>query len=128
MYEAQVNAIKRCEYPAMLGHFFMAHSFHPVKNNAFGAKLEHLELMKGGVKRLLSTCKAANAIVDLTGVHMTKTQSVADKMKDNCFLVEFQKYVVSECRKMDICAYYGSDAHSLSSIGRPTDYYRALFE
>lgn len=128
MYEAQVNAIKRCEYPSMLGHLFMAHSFHPVKNNAFGAKPEHLELMKDGVKQLLSACKSANALVDLTGVHMTKTQSVADKIIDNGFLVEFQKYVVSECRKMGICAYYGSDAHSLSSIGRTIDYYKALFE
>ncbi len=128
MYETEINAIKRCTYPAMLGHLFMAHSFHPCLNNAFGARREHLELMQDGVKRVICACKDAGALIDLTGVHMTSTQSVADKMKNNDFLVDFQRYVVQECQRIGVPAYYGSDAHSLDSIGGCADYYRALYE
>lgn len=126
IYEAQENAIRRCPYPSMLGHLFMAHSFHPRLHNAFGAKREHLELMKNGVNRLILVCKAANAMIDLTGVHLQNMQSVADKMKNNDFLVDFQRFALHQCRQMGVPAYYGSDAHSLSGIGDCAEYYRSL--
>ena len=128
MYKTEINAIRRCPYPSMLGHLFMAHSFHPCLNKAFGARLEHLEFMKEGVKQVISACKNADALIDITGVHIGKGQSVADKMKNNDFLVDFQRYVVQECGRMGVAAYYGSDAHSLSSIGSCADYYRKLYE
>lgn len=126
MYEAQVNAISRCSYPSMLGHLFMAHSFHPCENNAFGAKREHLELMKRGVSRLISVCKAESALIDLTGVHLQNTQSAEDKIKNNDFLAEFQRFAILECQRLDLPIYYGSDAHSLSSIGSSIAYYQLL--
>ena len=128
MYEVQENAIKRCAYPAMLGHLFMAHSFHPCLNNAFGARREHLEIMKNGVSRLISACKEKGAMVDLTGVHMGQNQSVDEKMKNNDFLVDFQRYAIRECARMGVTAYYGSDAHELSLIGDSAQYYRRLFK
>ncbi len=128
MYEAQANAIIRCPYTSMLGHLFMAHSFHPCLNNAFGAKREHLDLMKDNVSRLISVCKEANAMVDITGVHLQKSQSVEDKIKNNDFLVDFQRYVIQECERMCVATYYGSDAHSLAAIGGSAEYYRKLYE
>lgn len=117
MYETQINAVRRCPYPAMLGHLFMAHSFHPYQNNCFGAKREHLELMKDGARRLIAACRDTDTLVDLTGVHLRGTQTAEDKIKNNDFLVDFQRFVIRECQKTGVSTYYGSDAHSLSSVG-----------
>jgi histidinol phosphatase-like PHP family hydrolase len=126
MYETQTNAVRRCPYPAMLGHLFMAHSFHPYQNNCFGAKREHLELMKEGVSQLIAACRDTDTFIDLTGVHLIGEQTAKDKIKNNDFLVEFQRFVIQECQRMGVFTYYGSDAHSLSSVGKNCADYFAL--
>ena len=96
----------------------------PHSGNSFRIRLRIDAAGMGGI----SACKEAEALIDLTGVYMKTDQSVADKMKNNDFLVDFQKYVVCECERMGVPAYYGSDAHSLASIGKCAEYYRALYE
>ena len=126
MYKTQINAVRRCPFPAMLGHLFMAHSFHPFQNNCFGATREHLELMKDGVRRLIATCCDKDTLIDLTGVHLRGQQTAEDKIKNNDFLVDFQRFVIQECQRKGVAAYYGSDAHSLSSVGNTCADYFAL--
>ena len=127
MYETQANAILRCPYPAMLGHFFAAHSVHPDRYTWFGARGEHLPLMKEGVSRVIEACRRAGAILDLTGVHL-KEESVAEKMAKNGFLVELQRFAVEECLAKGVPFVTGSDSHKLTVIGRSRPYYDALLE
>ena len=122
-YQTQVNAIANCPYTSMLGHFFAAHSVHPDKYTWFGAAPEHIEIMKDGASRVISQCKRSNALVDLTGVHLGKGEAVHERMIKNGFLVDFQRFVMWECHKLDVSAYWGSDAHSLSHLGESHDYY-----
>lgn len=126
MYETQINAVRRCPYPAMLGHLFMAHSFHPFQNNCFGAKREDLELMKDGASRLIAACRATDTFIDLTGVHLRGQQTVEDKIKNNDFLVDFQRFVIEECKRKDVPFYFGSDAHALENIGSSQKYYEYI--
>ncbi len=126
-FETEINAVKKCPYPAMLGHLFMPYSFHPRRNNCFGATPEHLSGMKKEVRRLLSACREKNVIVDLTGVHVAEGQRAEEKIENNGFLVEFQKFAIRECENLGVTAYFGSDAHSLAGIGKSADYYRLLY-
>ena len=128
MYEIQRRAILRCPYPSMLGHIFMAHSFHPRRNNCFGAQEEHLEQMKTGVQELLLACKEREAIVDLTGVHVHAGKTADEKINNNGFLFDFQRFVAEECGRMGVAAYYGSDAHNLCAIGAEMAYYHKLLQ
>ena len=122
----QVDAIEKCQYPSILGHFFAAHSVHPDKYTWFGAGREHLPMMMEYSARIIDACKKKGTVIDLTGVHM-KTDTVAEKMDKNSFMVDFQRYVVNECKNKGVYALYGSDAHSLASIGNAYDYYKELF-
>ena len=122
-YQTQVNAIANCPYTSMLGHFFAAHSVHPDKYTWFGASEEHMEIMKDGARRVIAQCKKSNAMIDLTGVHLGKGETVDERMTKNGFLVDFQRFVVEECRRMNVSAYWGSDAHGLSHLGESHDYY-----
>ena len=128
MYETQINAIEQCQYPAMLGHFFMAHGVHPDTYNCFGAGAEHLALMKDGARRVIETCRRKNVMMDLTGVHMRADESVLERIARNGFLVDFQCFVIQECLRLQVPFYFGSDAHSLNSIGSARMYYDHILQ
>ncbi len=126
MYDTQVNAILHCPYPAMLGHFFAAHSVHPDRHTWFGAREEHLPLMLEGAERVVEACRKKAAILDLTGVHM-KADTVEQKRAKNGFLWDFQRFTVKKCLDSDVFLVAGADSHRLSAIGRSRGYYDALF-
>ena len=121
MYEAEANAIEKCPYPAMLGHFFAAHNLHPDRFSWFGAKEEHLPLMKNGCRKLFQALQEKNAMVDLSGIHL-KGATAEEKAAQNGFLTEFQRYAVFLCKEMEIPFYFGSDAHRLAKIGSEWEY------
>jgi histidinol phosphatase-like PHP family hydrolase len=56
-----------------------------------------------------------------------KTDTVAEKMDKNGFMVNFQRFVINECKNKGVYTLYGSDAHSLASIGNAYEYYKELF-
>lgn len=127
MYQAEANAIRRCPYPAMLGHLFMTHSVHPDRYSCFDAKPEHLPLMRRGIAEILCACVQTGAMIDLTGVHLFPDVTVQEKLRQNGFLVEFQLQVLRECRRLGVPAFAGSDAHGLHEIGgSDAAYYRYL--
>lgn len=126
VYRTQVNAIQKCSYPAMLGHFFMPHSIHPDTYSCFGARQEHLNLMKEGAKSVIHACRENNVMMDLTGVHLHPTESVSHRIELNGFLADFQRFVISECLAKHVPFYYGSDAHSLSALGGSHGYYESI--
>ncbi len=126
MYECELSAIEKCQYPSILGHFFAAHSVHPDKYTWFGATPEHLPKMMEYSARIIDACKKKGTVIDLTGVHM-KTDTVAEKMAKNGFMVDFQRFVINECKNKGVYTLYGSDAHSLASIGNAYEYYKELF-
>ena len=126
MYLCELNAIEKCQYTSILGHFFAAHSVHPNKYTWFGATPEHLPMMTEYSTRIIDACKKKGTMIDITGVHM-KTDAVAEKMQKNGFMVDFQRFVLDECKKQGVLTLYGSDAHSLASIGNAYEYYKELF-
>lgn len=128
LYVSQENAVRRCPYPAMLGHFFMPHSVHPDRYSCFGAEQRHLSLMIEGARRVITACKQKNVLMDLTGVHMHAQEKAAERIQKNGFLVDFQRFVVRECLLLGVPAYRGSDAHSLSGIGRTDPYYDIILK
>jgi histidinol phosphatase-like PHP family hydrolase len=72
MYTAQANAIQNISFPAMLGHFFAAHS----KNgpyNWFGLREEHLPMMMEGAEKVLESCKSTGTMIDITGNRIKDT-------------------------------------------------------
>lgn len=125
MYAAEANAISRTPYPAMLGHFFAAHSIANDEYSWFGAQEEHLEVMKEGTRKVLAACAPRGAMVDVTGIHL-KNETIAEKRVKDGFLYGFQSWVLLECARMGVKAYPGSDAHSLHGIGS-THQYGELF-
>ena len=128
MYRSEVNALDRCPYPAMLGHFFMAHSIHPDKYSAFGAKEDNLPLMKDGARRVVEACKRNNALIDLTGVHLGSAETVTHRIQTNGFLVDFQIYTVCECMRQNVGFFFGSDAHRLGGVGAERGYYDHILD
>ncbi len=127
MYEAEANAILRAPYTCMLGHFFAAHAIHPDKYSWFGATQEHLPLMKAGADKVIAACAEKNATLDLTGVHV-KDQTAEEKIRQQGFWFEFQRYVVDSCRKHGVGAYPGSDSHRLKKLGTNLSYYDLLLK
>lgn len=122
MYEAEANAIQKCPYPAMLGHFFAAHNLHPDRYSWFGAKEEHLLLMKNECEKLFQILQEKDAMIDLSGIHLKGTVTAEEKADQNGFLTEFQRHAVFLCREMKIPFYFGSDAHKLHKIGSEREY------
>ena len=122
-YQTQVNAITICPYPSMLGHFFAAHSVHPDKYTWFGVAPEHMDIMKEGARSVISQCKRSHSMIDLTGVHLGRGETVDERMDKNGFLVDFQHFVMEECAESGVLAFWGSDAHGLSHLGESHDYY-----
>lgn len=126
MYKTQVNAIERCPYPMMLGHFFMSQSAHPKTLNCFGAERGHLGIMKTGISDVVNACKRKNAFIDLSGVHIHPDESVEECIARNGFLSELHSFTVKECQKNGVVFNYGSDAHSLNAIASSHSYYREI--
>lgn len=125
LYDAQANALRRAPYPALLGHFFAAHSF-ATEYNWFGAEEAHLPLMKAGAEKVLDACTETGAMVDITGVILNGRTPGQQREKDG-FLYEFQRWFLDACRARDILYFPGSDAHSLQALGE-SRHYEAMYE
>lgn len=126
LYATEAQALLRAPYPAMLGHFFAAHSVANDRYNWFGAQPEHLPIMKAGAEKLLAACRKTGAMIDVTGIH-PKNETALHKQRKDGFLFEYQKWFLLRCGEEDIPAYPGSDAHGLSGVG-DLWYYRESFD
>ncbi len=116
MYEAQINAIKRANFPTIVGHFFAAHS-NAVKNYSwFNAKKEYINIMKEGALELVRACAQKGAVIDLTGIHNAGDTNEQKRERDG-FFFEFQKWFIDYATSKGITLTVGSDAHSLKSVG-----------
>ncbi len=122
MYESQINAIKRADFPAIVGHFFAAHSNAVNSYSWFNAKKEHINIMKEGASELVKVCANKNAVIDLTGIH-PKDETLLQKRQRDGFFYDFQKWFVDYARDKGVTLTCGSDAHSLKSVGS-VDYYK----
>jgi len=124
MYECEANALLRSPYPCMLGHFFAAHSLNSAYT-WFGAREEHLPVMRAGAAKLLEACRKTEAMVDLTGLRF-RGMTAAQKQEKDGFLYTFQREFVDQCRQMGIPVYPGSDGHELEQMGEVSYYYEAF--
>lgn len=116
IYETEANALLSLPFPAMLGHFFAAHSIANERFSWFGAQEKHLPLMQAGAEKVITACKTTGAMIDLTGLHPKNETPMQKKRKDG-FLYEFQSWFLKRCMQEGIPAWPGSDAHCLSDIG-----------
>lgn len=125
LYTTQVNAIRKAPYPAMLGHFFCAHS-RAGKYSWFGLKEEHLSMMKDGAEKVLEACKETGTLIDITGIRINGTD-IEEKKQDLGFFHEFQVWFVRRCKELGIVICPGGDAHDLSRISG-TWFYEELLQ
>jgi len=58
---------------------------------------------------------------------LSAARAVEERLQQNGFLVEFQRFVVDECRKNGVLFFGGSDAHAPQGVGGAREYYRAIF-
>ncbi len=114
MYTAQANAIQNISFPAMLGHFFAAHSKNG-QYNWFGLREEHLPMMMEGAEKVLEACKSTGTMIDITG-NRIKDTDILSKRRDLGFLFDFQKWFLGRCDELGIITCPGGDAHDLSRI------------
>ena len=124
LYEAEVNAILRCPYPCMLGHFLAAHARPRECYSWFGAEEEHLEIMKQGAEKILAACQKTGAMIDLTGVRPNGEidETLEGKRIRDGFFYDFQRWFIAKCKEKGIIALPGTDSHALVPIGT-TGYY-----
>lgn len=125
LYETEVNAIKKTQYPAMLGHFFAAHSYAKDQYNWFGANAKHIDLMKKGAERVMEACQQTGTIIDITGIHCGN-MSFEAKAKADGFFFDFQTWFISQCRKRNITMVPGGDTHALEMLHESL--YYSIFE
>ena len=125
MYTAQANAIQNISLPAMLGHFFAAHSKNG-QYNWFGLREEHLPMMKEGAEKVLEACKSTGTMIDITG-NRIQGKDVDAKRQDLGFLFDFQKWFLGRCDELGIITCPGGDAHDLSRISG-TWFYEELLQ
>lgn len=114
IYTAQANAIKKSPYPAMLGHFFSAHSYNG-PYSWFGLEEKHLPIMMAGAEKILEVCKNTGTTIDITGNRMKDTNIEAKKQSMG-FLLDFQKWFLNRCNELGIITCPGGDAHDLNLI------------
>jgi len=124
-YETMVNAIRRCPYPAMLGHFFCSHTIPNRTHTWFGITDEDRETVWRGIASVLDACEKTGAMLDLTGIHFTDCTAEEQRRKDG-FLFDYQRKVMEECDERGIVWCVGSDAHRLIRIPN-VDIYRELY-
>lgn len=122
LYQTEANGILRSPYPAMLGHFFAAHSYAVDSYNWFGVSAEHTDLMRRGAETVLDACVKKQAAIDLTGIHCGKL-TYAEKRECDGFFFDFQQWFIRQCREREIPILSGSDAHGLGGVG-DVAYYR----
>lgn len=115
-YEAATNAVLKCKYPAMLGHFFAPHSVADEKYTWFEVEESHLPMMKKCTEKLLSACADTKTMLDITGIHLMNGTTAKEQPIKDGFLYEFQKFTLGKCREYDIPFCSGSDAHNLPRI------------
>lgn len=115
-YEAATNAIAKCEYPSMLGHFFAPHSIADKKYTWFEVEETHLPMMKEYTEKLLRICAERQALLDITGIHLMNGTTAAEQPLKDGFLYEFQRFTLEKCREYGIPFLPGSDAHNLPRI------------
>ncbi len=114
-YQAMANGARRCEYPAMLGHFFCSHTIPNQGYTWFGITEADRKTVWDGTREILSVCEARGAMLDLTGIHFTDCTAEEQRQKDGCWY-DFQCWVMEECRRRGIRFYAGSDSHRLVTI------------
>lgn len=124
-YETEVNAILRCPYPCMLGHFWASHTYAQPGINWFGASPEHIDIIQSGSEKILEACKKTGAMIDLTGVRPWSEidETVEEKRARDGFFYTYQQWFLERCRRMGVIAIPGTDSHILKTVGK-TDYYR----
>lgn len=126
LYETEVNAIVHSPYPAILGHFFAAHSYAVGPHNWFGAKPEHLELIKKGAAKVIDAAAATGSFIDLTGIHWAGTD-YRKKQEIDGFFWDFQKWFVRTCAEKNVLTIPGSDSHNIAAVG-DVKYYTVFLE
>lgn len=115
-YEAATNAVLKCEYPSMLGHFFAPHSIADQKYTWFEVEESYLPMMMEYTDKLLCACAKKQTMLDITGIHlMNNTKALEQPLKDG-FLYKFQRFTLDKCREYGIPFCPGSDAHNLPRI------------
>ncbi len=115
-FDAQINALRRCLWPAMLGHFLIAHTKPARTCTWFGESERHLALMKAKTAELLAVCRRTGGMMDLTGLHLYHCTTMADQRLHDGFLYDYQRGLLGDCRAMGIPCAPGSDAHGLGGI------------
>lgn len=126
LYETEVNAILNSPYPAILGHFFAAHSYAVGMYNWFGAKPEHIEIIKNGAENVIDACAKKGAMIDLTGIHCGEL-SYKEKQNADGFFFDFQKWFIKKCKEKSVIVLPGTDSHGIGSVG-DVDYYKVFEE
>jgi len=127
LYETEVNAILRCPYPCMLGHFWAAHTYVSENLSWFGAGPEHTNLIRAGSEKILDACQKTGAMIDLTGLrrHYDDASLEAKRERDGFFFA-YQRWFLNLCRQRGIIALPGTDSHTLHHM--INDYYQYFTE
>jgi histidinol phosphatase-like PHP family hydrolase len=124
LYQTEINAIKKAQYPMMLGHFFAAHSYAVGIYNWFGAKPEHIDIIKEGALSVIDACVKKDALIDLTGIHHDN-MTHKEKIEMDGFFFDFQRWFIKKCQEKGVMVFPGSDAHWLPDVGA-VHYYKNL--
>lgn len=125
-YLAQTNAVLKCPYPAMLGHFFAAHSIPDKTRTWFPVRAEDLPVMEQCANRLLAACAKTNTLLDVTGIHLMNGTTPAQQREKDGFLYQFQQFTLEKCRENHILFCPGSDAHQMPRISESL-IYKSIF-
>ncbi len=125
-FEAETNAIRRCPYPAMVGHFFAAYCISTDTSSWFGARIDDIPDMMRYSEELLSVCKKTDAMIDITGMHLRNGRSVEEARVKNGYFYDFQSWFLSRCDAEGVIYCPGSDAHGLllDGAGFYSEYFR----
>lgn len=115
-YETAINAVLKCKYPAMLGHFFAPHSIADKKYTWFEVEESHLPLMMEYTDKLLLACAKTQTMLDITGIHLMSGITAMQQSEKDGFLYRFQRFTLDKCREYGIVFCPGSDAHNLPRI------------
>ncbi len=121
-YRAETEAIRHSPYPAMLGHFLAAHTIPDRTHTWFGEQESQIALMREETKKLLEVCRAAESMIDLTGIHLRNGRTTEDQKRQDGFLYRYQCDLVKQCRILGIPTAPGSDAHGLGGVGESRMY------
>lgn len=125
-YDAMIQAIGQCPYPAMLGHFFISHTVPGRACTWFDVQPADLPLVERKTAELLDVCAQTGAFVDLTGIHLVNCSAQEQREKDG-FLHVYQRQTMAAMDRLGLRYCAGSDAHKLEAIGDVLAYHQ-LFD